>query len=84
MNFLFISSSAGDLPVMDCGIIQYWNKIICSLSDMDSISFSFFIAVLNVLTALSAHVGCRVRECRFDVFHAIGFNKKCKFLTSKH
>ena len=54
-NFPFINSSTGDLPVMDSGVIQYWNKNVRNLSDMDSISFSFFIVTLNVLTAFSAH-----------------------------
>ena len=54
-SFLFIRSCAGDLQIKDCGVIQYCNKNVRNLSEMDSISFSFFIAVLNVLTDLSAH-----------------------------
>ena len=53
-NFLFISRSAWDLPKTDYGVIQYWNKNVRNLSDVGSISFSFLIVVLNVLTALSA------------------------------
>ena len=49
------SNSAGDTPVVECGVIRYWNSILAIQLSIDPVLLAFFIPSLKVFTALSAN-----------------------------
>ena len=56
------SNSDSDTPVVEWGVILYWNNILAKQHSVDSLSdLHFFIPTLKVFTALSARLldeGC--------------------------